>query len=620
MVIEVTCECGRAIEAGEEDAARGKVSCPACAKEVRIPPPGGGGGAVGSTDGAIDPLAETSPDLSEATAAAGEATAPVARRRERAPDDRCPLCGRRCRAGDVICEGCGTNLETGQPPPVKRFAGRRYDSRYVIFGAMAVGLVVAGFAVRALVRSGADDRALARAREALRAGRIAEAEEGFREAIACNEKNGVAWAGLAETLVRTSRAQEAADAAATALALDQRAGPHARAILGRARLDQGRLEEALELLAAAFKEKPDIPSVRHWIAHCFYGLRNAKDAITAYEEALAADPTSSEAPVSRLRLGTLYLLKQRTAEAEKQLAEAARTGAPAADTHGAFGDLYAQKGMAAEAQKAYLESLAANPHQPDVRFRLARLRWRGGDRAGALAEISGAKSLVGAPSDLFRLEGQIRAEMNELDAAAAAYREAIARNPKDAEAWLRLAQLEAARGEVARARQAIGEALAIDAAYGSALVELGALARKQKDWKTAADALRRAVAADALDAGLRCDYARALEEAGNHAEAFNEYREAVRLDPGAEAPRRRLAEIHLAAGRTKEAGQEYEELIKLRPKDLDLKLALARVRDAERRWDAVIQLTEAVLQKDPKNGEAKALQDKARYEKFREGG
>lgn len=649
MLIEVSCECGRSVEVVDEDLLGKSLPCPTCGKSVVVPdrekaandstrevvplkpaevaaakaaraaPKAADKAALfdGDDETEVTEDEEDTAAMEEPQVAAASAAAP---KPALFPADagRCSLCGRRFRKSDVICEGCGTHLGTGEPPPVKRFAGRRFDSRYVSFGAIVIALAGATIGVYRAVRAGADARAVREARERMAAGDYGEGERLYRRAIAIDERNAEAWTGLAEALVRTGHPQDAADHALTALKLHPQDMAPARAVLGRAWLDQGRNEEALEALKAAAKERPDLPSIRHWLGQAHFQKGEIDEAIGAYEEALSADPRSPDAPLTRLNLAKLYLQKGRTADAEKVLAQV-KSGALEADSLAVLGDLYAQQGKPDEAEKAYASSLKVNAKQAWVFFKLARLKWHTGNREDARLDLDRAKAIDASPGEFWKLEGQMRSELGDPKGAMAALREACKRKARDVEAFLLLARLEIAQQDPAKAREDLAAALKVDPGYGDALVELGDLARKQKDWKTAVDSYRRAAAQAPENGMLRFRFAEVLEESGANADALNEYRAAAQADPRADAPRRRLAAIYLATQRPREAAAELEEIIKIKPDDADAKVKLASIRIGEKKYDAAIGLLKPVVDKDPQNTEAKLLLEKAQYKKFQEG-
>src|SRR5438874_229304 len=139
MLIEISCECGRSVEVVDEDLLGKSLPCPTCGKAVPVP---------GRQKIANESTREVVPvKPSDVAAAPALAKAPAAKPALPADGERCALCGRRFRKTDVICEGCGTNLATGEPPPVKRFAGRRFDSRYMTFGAIVIALAAASIGV-----------------------------------------------------------------------------------------------------------------------------------------------------------------------------------------------------------------------------------------------------------------------------------------------------------------------------------------------------------------------------------------------------------------------------------------------------------------------------------------
>ena len=119
-------------------------------------------------------------------------------------------------------------------------------------------------------------------------GRAEEAEAAWRRAIEL-EPSVQLYVHLAGLRMRQGRADEAAGAYREALALDLRHAPAAVG-MGRALLQCGRKEEAVQFLKGAAVELPDNAEVHCELGDALQSMRQFTAALEAYRRALALDP------------------------------------------------------------------------------------------------------------------------------------------------------------------------------------------------------------------------------------------------------------------------------------------------------------------------------------------
>jgi Flp pilus assembly protein TadD len=200
-------------------------------------------------------------------------------------------------------------------------------------------------------------------------GRLAEAIEQYRLALAANPDFGESLNNLGRALEDQGRPDEAAPLYERARESDRLNG-EARSNLGLVMLARGRFADA----AALFRETLAIDPV-HWTATnnlpvALASLGRAGEADAAFRRAVALDPRY---PVGRMNYGRFLLAQGRPGEAELQLREALRLEPGLAPAHALLGDALARLGRSAEARASFRQALALAPGLWEARIGLELL-------------------------------------------------------------------------------------------------------------------------------------------------------------------------------------------------------------------------------------------------------
>jgi tetratricopeptide (TPR) repeat protein len=199
----------------------------------------------------------------------------------------------------------------------------------------------------------------------------------------------------------------------------------------------------------------------------------------------------------------------------------------------------------------------------------------------------------------------------QLDEAERRYRELVAREPHNAEAWQLLGVAAHQAGRHAEAIEHLGRAVELDPAnatfhfnlatahafqgrpqqaiaelgtviqlepnYLQAHVDLGALLAGQGRNDDAADCFRRALAIRADFAPAHFNLGKTLEREGRFAEAVASLQEAVRLDPANATAHVALGAAHYANRQSQHAQAAYERALELDPDFADAHNNLGRL-------------------------------------------
>ncbi|GIW72645.1 MAG: hypothetical protein KatS3mg102_2187 [Planctomycetota bacterium] len=570
--------------------------CPHCGERLAVPPAG--------------ELGDTHP--TERPQAAAGSSGPAQTR-------TCGLCGWHNAAGDAVCEGCGTELATGAPPPVAGFRPWRVDPRLLwALGALVV-LGTLAFGAELLLRVGADRRAVARGRAHLAAGRLAEAERSFREALAYRADNAAAWTGLGQVLLLRGESEQARRAAEQALAHERDRDPAALEILrGRLRMLRGEFAEAARSFERALRATgPRLePSLLHWLAEALDRAHQDAAALVRYEEALASCADAAEAPHSRLRLALLLLRRGRLERAGELLEQIEPGAVPEADLLAVRGELLQRRGRTAEAADAYTRAAALRPEDPWLSYRAARARLALGQHQAALQALAAALALEPHNAEFLHLRGEALEAAGQPAAAREAYLAALAAEPARALTHLRLGLLAARAGQLSQARHELEAAVELDPTLLEARLQLAEVYRQSGALHLAAAALRVAAQLEPLRPEVHYQLAEVLRAMGEAAQAIAQLEEVVRLDPGSLPARRLLAELYAERGEPEAAASHQRAVVRLAPEDDAARLVLARLLLEADRHEAAIEVLHELLDRTPDNPEAKALLDRAQQQRF----
>jgi protein O-GlcNAc transferase len=202
--------------------------------------------------------------------------------------------------------------------------------------------------VEKLVREGAD---------ALRSGRVAEAQELARNLLARHPRNPEALELFGMTLLAQDKAPDAIEPLREAARV--RPGAVVETCLGQALRKTGRIAEALTVLQQASERQPPV-------SHAFF------------------------------ELGTLLYEQRRVADAEAVLTRGIAV-APAGQLSFALGTIFLDRGDFEDASVAFARALAANPGHPSALCGLGRARMARGELERALEKFR--EAVANSPSE-----------------------------------------------------------------------------------------------------------------------------------------------------------------------------------------------------------------------------
>ena len=282
-------------------------------------------------------------------------------------------------------------------------------------------------------------------------GKLGEAIEHVRRAIAIKPDVALYHANLGEMCRLAGRADEAIAAGRRAIEINPDY-PDALSNLGIALFDQGKFEEALGYYDRAIALNEDFAQAHSNRGNALQRLKRFADAEPSYRRALELQPNFADAWNN---LGTCLRELKRAEEAET----------------------------------VYRKALEFNPNNPDTLDNLA-LALKDLERLDEAAELLRRALVIEARSDKFHLHyGTILLDQNKIEEAAAATERALALNPNNHDAVNLMGRVAFERGDLEAALAHYRRALALkpDLAdahnnIGNVLKELGQLDEAQKSF------------------------------------------------------------------------------------------------------------------------------------------
>ncbi len=387
------------------------------------------------------------------------------------------------------------------------------------------------------------------------AGRTGEAEQAIRAALEREPSHAVANRAMAALLLATDRAAEAEP---YLLRLAQRPGDVAASIaLADYYVALGRPEAAISRLEALAQNPAHADTAGRHLAAAHARAGNRAKALEVTDNLLKRNARDAAAHLTKSQL----LLAEGRRDDALAHAQAAADAEPAsAEAQLALGRLYAARGDAVTAQRAFKKVLELNPAANIARAELARLQLSTGQSAASLRTAN--EALAQEPRSVQARLAVARAALATKD---------VARADRELAALLRehpgLASVHALKGLVAAerkdsagARRALEHALSLDANSAEGLAGLLALDLVEGNLAGAKARIDRRLAAGTPSPELLLVAARTYAGAGDPAAAERFLRQAIDADPTLLPAYSMLGQLYLKQKRLDEARREFEAL------------------------------------------------------------
>lgn len=392
-------------------------------------------------------------------------------------------------------------------------------------------------------------------------GRLAEAEQLYRQVLKTQPKNFDALHLLGMIKLQRQNDAEAVDLISAAL----RVRPdvvEALSHLGLALVNLNRHEEALVQYGKALAIRPHDPVTLFNRGVALAGLHRYAEAVSSYQSALAIAPNNASA---HYNLGTALRLLQRYPEAIVSFDKALALKPD-------FVEALNNRGIALKELKRPQEALASFDKVLAIKPASAEALYNRGnallalDRAEeALASYDKALALKPDSAELFDNRGNALKALKRYDEALASYDKAIALNPNDASAYYnRGTTLQALR----RYQEALADfdrALAIRADFAEALNNRGVVLKELRRHEEALASFDRAIAVKPGYADAICNRGTALKMLGRDGEALASYDAALAIQPDLADAWFNRGYVLKALGRPEDALASYDAGLAIKP-------------------------------------------------------
>jgi tetratricopeptide (TPR) repeat protein len=278
-----------------------------------------------------------------------------------------------------------------------------------------------------------------------RAGRLAEAEAGYRQVLATNPLHADALHQLGRLAARAGRADEAAMLISTAVTINDQDDACAES-LAEAFLALGRRQEAVSCLRRAAALRPNDAALYRRLAGLFGELGRYSHAEGAARTALALLP--NDAPLHN-ELANLVAAQGRHAEAVACYRSALALRGEFAEAQNNLGNSLRALGQLPEALECYRTALAQQADYPEAWHNQSIALRESARPDEALASSARAIALRPSFAEAHHNHGIVLFERGELAAAIESYRQAIALRPDQPAARHSLGMALLACGEFA---------------------------------------------------------------------------------------------------------------------------------------------------------------------------
>jgi tetratricopeptide (TPR) repeat protein len=383
-----------------------------------------------------------------------------------------------------------------------------------------------------------------------------------------------------------------AEAAARALIAAHPSNPRSHLNLGWVFDDQDREEEALAAYAEALAIDPTDPTALQLQVNALRGLRRWAEAETAAREAIQARPHT---PDLRVELGRVLDDQGREEEALAAYAEA--LSIDPTDPTALQLQVSALRGLRrwAEAETVAREAIQARPHAPDLRVELGWVLDGQGREEEALAAYAEALAIDSGHERALQSRVTALRGLRRWAEAEAAARALIAAHPRDPGSHLNLGLVFDDQDRDEEALAAYAEALAVDPTDPTALQLQVTALRGLRRWAEAETAAREAIQARPHTPDLRVELGWVLDDQGREEEALAAFGEALSIDAGHEWALRSRVSALRGLRRWAEAEAAARALIAAHPRDPGSHLNLGWVfKDQDRDEEALAAFTEAL--------------------------
>jgi tetratricopeptide (TPR) repeat protein len=249
------------------------------------------------------------------------------------------------------------------------------------------------------------------------------------------------------------------DAAATELEAARKPTTNARVevTLGAVKFEQGKVDEAGELLAQVLKAEPGNPDANFWMARVNDKKGQYSNAVESIRAALDRAPTR---PAFHYELGRILRDAGKLPESVEAWRAAVKLDPGYADAWEALGQAYLQSNRYKDAVASFESCLKADPSRARILGSLGDCHFQVGKWSQAIGSYQAALKADPSLTSLYYRLGRASSELGQYDKAIGWYQRAISAEPDNAMAYYHLGYAWKERGNKREAVAAFQKYLA----------------------------------------------------------------------------------------------------------------------------------------------------------------
>jgi len=389
-------------------------------------------------------------------------------------------------------------------------------------------------------------------------GDVAGAEAQFRQALEADPKLSAAHFYLASVLLDESKPREALEELQSVPL-----SPAVEHLLGLAYLESGDAEHAVEM----FRKHSNDAQTHYYLGIALGQQGHLPAAMREFKSAIAMKPDFGAAHES---LGIALRRDGDAAGALKEFQLAARSMPKNPVTLCDLGLALKEAGKWVEAEQALRAALALKPDFERARYALGLVLRMRGENGSATVQMQQVRALhdqrtADAQSRKFVLDGVAALQAGHADDARAAFEKAVALNPSNAEAHMRLGILHARLKENDAALEELSTAVAANGDLPEAHYNLARLLALLGRANEALNELQECLAIDPGQIDARMLVGNLYAERGDVGHAAGAYEEVLRRKPEFAEAHNNLGLVWLNAGKNDLAQKEFRAALKLKP-------------------------------------------------------
>jgi tetratricopeptide (TPR) repeat protein len=319
------------------------------------------------------------------------------------------------------------------------------------------------------------------------AGRLADAERGYRQILAAKPGHPDALHLLGVLAGQAGHLDHAIDLIGRATRVNPEFAD-AFANLGRVLADRGRLDEAVDSYRRVTELKPRDASAQFNLGVALRTAKRSDEAIAAFSRAAEMNPKMAEAFIE---LGNLVRAKGQLDEAVSIHKKAVELRPDSADAHISLANSLERKGDEAGAISEFNVALKLNPASPTAHFNLGNVLSKKHHLDEALRAFDSAIRLKPDYAEAYTNRGLLLAEMLRFEEAIQSHRRALELNPNHAKTHEGLGDAFYNSQQIPAAAESYRRALELDPVSVTGLAGLGIAQRAQGKFDEAIVLFRR---------------------------------------------------------------------------------------------------------------------------------